>query len=106
MDYSNNRYYYRLYFETKYEYDNDKYFNDIYYYLDLEYQYYKVKKYVKYMPGFSRDDLNGIAFFYNLHPENYITKRQLTKAILDVFETKFKEDPEYKKKHFKYFYTG
>lgn len=45
------------------------------------------------------DKLNGIGFVYDLHPENYKTKRQLTRVILDVFETKFNSDPEYKKKY-------
>ena len=93
MDYSDNRYYSRLRFGTKYEYDNDKYLNDIYIQLVLEYDYYEVRHYVKNMPSFTRDDLNGIAFFYNLHPENYKNKRELTRAILDVFEIKFKEEP-------------
>ena len=102
MDYSDNSYYYKLFFETKYEYGNDKYLHDIYIYLVLEYDYYEGRKYKTQMPSFTRDKLNGIAFFYDLHPENYINKRQLTRAILDVFETKFKEEPEYKKKFEEY----
>ena len=102
MDYSDNNSYIRLRFETEYEYNNDKYLNDIYIHLVLEYDYYEGRNYVKHMPGFTRDRLNGIAFFYNLIPENYKTKRLLTRAILDVFETKFKEEPEYKKKYEEY----
>ena len=102
MDYSDNLRYCSMCAETKYEYDNDKYLNDIYIYLLLEYDYYEVKDYVKNMPSFTRDRLNGIAFFYDLQPENYKNKRQLTRAILDVFETKFNEEPEYKKKYEEY----
>ena len=102
MDYSDNITYSKMHFDTEYEYDNDKYLHDIYIHLFLEYDYYEGRNYVKNMPNFTRDSLNGIAFFYDLHPENYKTKRQLTKAILDVFETKFKEEPEYKKKYEEY----
>ena len=102
MDYSDNITYSFLCFETEYEYDNDKYLNDIYIHLVLEYDYYEGRNYVKHMPSFTRNKLNGIAFFYDLHPENYKNKRELTRAILDVFETKFKEEPEYKKKYEEY----
>ena len=102
MDYSDNITYIKMRFDTEYEYDNDKYLNDIYIHLFLEYDYYEGRNYVKNMPNFTRDRLNGIAFFYDLYPENYKTKRQLTKAILDVFENKFKEEPEYKKKYEEY----
>lgn len=99
MDYSDNITYSFLCFETEYEYDNDKYLNDIYIHLFLEYDYYEGRNYVKNMPSFTRNKLNGIAFFYDLHPENYKNKILLIRAILDVFETKFNSYPEYKKKY-------
>jgi len=70
---------------------NDIYLSDVYLWLIMDYSCKNIT--------YSRSMLNNIAIKYNLIPENYKNKRELIRAILDVFETKFNSDPEYKKKY-------
>ena len=70
---------------------NDIYLSDVYLWLIMDYNCKNIT--------YSRSMLNNIAIKYNLIPENYKNKILLIRAILDVFETKFKEDPEYKQKY-------
>ena len=73
---------------------NDIYLSDVYLWLRIDYSCKNIT--------YSRKMLNNIAIKYNLIPETYKNKELLIRAILDVFETKFKEEPEYKKKYEEY----
>jgi len=70
---------------------NDIYLSDIYLWLRMDYNCKNIT--------YSRSMLNNIAIKYNLIHENYKNKRLLIRAILDVFETKFNSNTDYKKKY-------